>query len=154
MTTIFAPSPSIRPNGITVESGAALHWLSSTRSRRVFLLLVAVWIINVFDLTLTLQADRDGILHEQNPIARALLNYGQIPVSLFKIGLVAAASILLWRCRSHRCTELAALLAVLIYAGVALQWKACYDTYDLTLADGGDITERAVDPGWTEPTEF
>lgn len=144
MTTLFAQSRGIGTDGIAGESSAALHWLFSTRSRRLFLLLVAVWIINAFDLTLTLLADRDGILHERNPIARALLSYGQVPVSLFKIGLVTAASLVLWRCRVHRCSELAAVLAVLIYAGVAFQWKDCYDTYDLTLADGGSVVQEAI----------
>lgn len=148
MTTMLAPSHDVRPDLVAAQPGAALHWMYSTRSRRVFLLLIAVCIINAFDLTMTLQADHDGILHEQNPIARALLAHGEIPVSLFKIGLVAAASMVLWRCRAHRCAELATVLAVLVYAVVAVQWKACYDAYDLTLAAGGDIADVAVTQRW------
>ena len=118
-----------------VPAGArwVLERLRAPRSRRVFLLLIAVWIINGFDLVLTLLAEHDGILHEQNPIARALLDHSALAVALFKVGLVGVATCLLWRCRAYRCTELAAVLAVLVYAVVALQWKACYDNYDIAM---------------------
>lgn len=138
------------PRDVSRIRGALDRFLSA-RSRRVLLLLAAVWIINGFDLVFTLLAERDGILHEQNPIARALLPHGELVVALFKVSLVAGASVLLWRCRAHRCTELAAILAVLVYACVALQWKACYDTFDLTFTGDVEGIENAMAYVWELP---
>lgn len=111
----------------------AWKWITSTRSRRVICLLLCVWIINGFDLVLTVLAQRTGMLHEENPIARAVLAHGEGAIFAFKVLLVVGASTVLLRCRRHRCSELAVLLVALTYSIVAVQWKLCYDMYELTL---------------------
>lgn len=111
----------------------AWEWITSTRSRRVICLLFCVWVINGFDLVLTVLAQRTGMLHEENPIARAVLAHGEGAVFAFKVLLVVGASTVLLRCRRHRCSELAVLFVALAYSVVAVQWKLCYDMYELTL---------------------
>jgi len=127
-----------------------LRWITSTRKRRVLAILAMVWIINGFDLALTVIAQRDGVLYEGNPIARQVLNYGEGAVMLFKLTLVAGASSVLFWFRSHRCAELAALLVALTYCLVAFQWKLCYEMYDLTHArhSAQEVEELASARSW------
>lgn len=105
----------------------------AARGRRVIVLLLGLWIINAFDLALTLLAMRDGVLYEENPVARALLAHGPHALAVFKVLTVAAASSVLLYYRRHRCCEWATALVATAYTLVALQWKLCYEMYDITL---------------------
>jgi hypothetical protein len=105
----------------------------AARGRRVIVLLLGLWIINAFDLALTLLATRDGVLYEENPIARALLAHSPYALAIFKVLTVTAASSVLIYYRRHRCSEWASALVATAYALVALQWKLCYEMYEITL---------------------
>lgn len=111
---------------------AALHTVASLRARRVLLFLAAVWLLNAFDLTMTICAQADGMLHEENPVARAVLRHGTPALTAFKFALVVCPTIVLFNYRRLLCAELASCLAAIVYAGVAFHWKFCYDMYEIT----------------------
>ncbi len=110
---------------------AALARVTSRRARRVMILLAGVWVLNLFDLSLTMRAQADGMLYEGNPLARALLTLGAGPLIAAKLLLVAGATLVLFNFRRLRCAEVAACIALLVYVGVAVQWKLCYEMYEV-----------------------
>ncbi len=108
---------------------AALHWLAQARPRRVICLVVGLWILNTFDLLLTLTASRQRLLHELNPVAAHMLEAGEGYLVLYKFGLIAIASYSLLRFRRERITEYGAVFALVVYGFVAIHWRNCYDFY-------------------------
>jgi len=114
---------------------AVLHWLAQARPRRVICLVVGLWILNAFDLLLTLTASRQQLLHELNPVAAHMLSAGEGYLVLYKFGLIAIASYSLLRFRRERITEIGAVLALVMYGFVAVHWRNCYDFYAQTTLD-------------------
>ncbi len=104
------------------------------RGRRVVMLLFAIVLMNAFDLTFTLEAHRQGVLVESNPLANYLLGCGVSFVTLYKISLVACGSLILLLCRRNRFAEGMVWAIALIYVGVSLQWMYCYDHYEVLIA--------------------
>ncbi len=45
-------------------------WATASRSHRVICVLAGLWLINLFDLMLTVLAHTQGVLDESNPVAR------------------------------------------------------------------------------------
>jgi hypothetical protein len=109
----------------------ALDCVKSARGRRVLYLLIGVWMLNLFDLTLTLRAWADGMMHEENPLARSLLEQDPAALLIFKLLIVAGATAILFNFRRFRCAEIASTVVLVVYTGVALQWKLCYELYDI-----------------------
>lgn len=108
----------------------------SARDRRVCLLVLAIGIMNVFDLLLTIQAQRQGVLVETNPIAQSLLPHGLGALVVFKILLVGFGScVLLWY-RRRLLAECMAWMVVAINVVVSFHWMFCYRFYELTLRHG------------------
>lgn len=116
-------------------------WVAESRSHRVICLLVGIWILNAFDLALTLLANQHGLLHEENPLARELLRHGPLSVGLYKLGMVLLGSYPLLRFRSARITELGALVVLIAYATLAMHWSAVYEIYCLTATSGLTVAE-------------
>ena len=85
------------------------NWFIAARSHRVLCMLAGLWLINLFDLMLTVMAHAQGVL-------------------------VAGASAVLIRYRKRFISEVSAALMLTVYAGVAVRWKLCYDLY--TAASG------------------
>ena len=106
-------------------------WIVEARSHRVLCLLAGLWLINVFDLILTLISYREGLLHEANPVAAVVLARGPGAVCFFKCVLVAIGSFILIRYRRRMLAEFTAASLLIIYAVVAVQWKWCYELYEL-----------------------
>ena len=104
------------------------------RSRRVICLVAGIWLFNAFDLALTIIAHQQGLLQEENPLARELLRHGAVPLILYKTGLVLIGSYPLLKFRAARITELGTLVVLLIYALLAARWSSCYDVYHATFA--------------------
>ena len=109
-----------------------VNWVVQARSHRVLCLLSGLWLINGFDVTLTVLAHRQGMLHESNPIAAQLLPHGALALLVYKIILVTFASTVLIIYRSRLIAEIAATGTLLIYTLVALQWRLCYELYVLS----------------------
>ena len=87
--------------------------------------------LNAFDLILTILAQEQGLLHEENPFGRYMLRFGTASVVLFKVGLVMIGSYPLLRFRTARITELASVFILVAYAMLAVHWSQCYELYAL-----------------------
>ncbi len=118
--------------------GEPVGQASAGRGRRVAIFIVAICMINLFDLALTMQAHADGMLDEQNPIARSILKIGPAALSAFKLAVIAGAGYVLFSFRRHRCTEFASIFVLIAYVAVALRWRLCYALYDFTASGAYD----------------
>jgi hypothetical protein len=103
--------------------------MPAARSRRIWLLLAAVWLMNTFDLGFTLHAHNHGLLVEQNPVALAVLPHGPAALVLFKVALVGFSTAVLAYNRRELLVECAVWAAAAAYVGVSLRWMLCYEVY-------------------------
>ena len=138
-----APLPEIRdrPSGKPLWYHRLVHWVADARSHRVICLVAGIWLINAFDLMLTVLAHQQGLLQEENPIARHLLQKGVPSIVLFKIGLVLIGSYPLLRFRRARITELGTLVILVAYALLAVHWSECYELYSVTATNDIQLAE-------------
>ncbi|MGB2986502.1 MAG: DUF5658 family protein [Phycisphaerae bacterium] len=116
-----------------------IHWVVEARSHRVICLVFGIWLLNAFDLAFTILSHEQGMLHEENPLARHMLQYGAASIILYKIGLVLIGSYPLLRFRRARITELGAYVILAAYAFLAIHWSTCYDLYTVTNPDSIDL---------------
>ncbi len=137
----LAPSASIpslvESSGRHAWYTGLVRWFVEARSHRVLCLVGGIWLLNAFDLILTVLAHQQGVLQEDNPIARYMFGLGIPSVILFKIGLVSIGSYPLLRFRTARITEMGSLVILLAYAYLAVHWSECYELY--TLASVADV---------------
>ena len=141
MSTCRTSQPCAIPELLASRQGTLARtwtWIVAARSHRVLCLLAGLWVINVFDLILTRISYREGLLHEANPVAAVVLARGPGAVCFFKCVLVAIGSFILIRYRRRMLAEFTAASLLIIYAVVAVQWKWCYELYEL--AHTGSIT--------------
>ena len=109
---------------------------ASRRGRRIGLLVTAIWIMNAFDLFMTLHAHGHGLLTETNPIARYLLVQGPLALIVFKILFAGfGGCVLLWT-RHHALAEYMSWLAVAVNLSVVVRWTSCYEFYEVTVNHG------------------
>lgn len=108
---------------------------SDSRASRVLLLIGGIWLLNAFDLILTVTAYQQGLLQEGNPLARYMLQLGIPSIILFKIGLVLIGSYPLLRYRYARITEIGTFVILIAYAMLAMHWSECYELYTLVAGD-------------------
>jgi hypothetical protein len=120
-----------------------LDWAVEARSHRVILLVLGIWLLNAFDLAFTIIANQQGMLHEENPVARHILGYGTPSIVLFKIGLVLTGSYPLLRFRTARVTELGAIVILVAYAFLAMHWSECVELYAITISHGPNVADIA-----------
>ncbi|MEK6799796.1 MAG: DUF5658 family protein [Planctomycetota bacterium] len=136
LRSAIAPSP--------VDQGwyaRCSHWIVDARAHRVILLVLGIWLLNAFDLIFTILSHQQGMLDEENPIARWILRLGIPSVVLFKTGLVMIGSYPLLRFRSARVTELGTLVILLAYAMLAVHWSECVELYSVTISHGGHLAD-------------
>lgn len=117
------------------------NWVAESRAHRVICLVAGIWLLNAFDLILTLLAHSQGVLDEENPVARTLLGMGTPSLVLFKIGLVLIGTYPLLRYRRARITELGTLVILVAYALLAVHWRECYELYSLTVPSSIHMAE-------------
>ena len=86
--------------------------------RVLFWLLVALWLLNVADLTLTSYGIWLGFASESNGVMRYFLHQGTVTAAVFKIGLITAGALVLWRLRRYRSALIAAVLLAGVFAAV------------------------------------
>ena len=122
---------------------SALHWIAEARSHRVICLILGIWLLNGFDLTFTILSHEQGMLHEENPLARHMLQYGTTSIILYKLGLVLIGSYPLLRFRRARITELGAYTILVAYALLAIHWSSCYELYAVTATSDVDLAAIA-----------
>jgi len=147
MAEAISPSLAgvIRSTGPTWHA-RLIHWAADARSHRVICLVLAIWLLNGFDLTFTILAHEQGLLQEQNPVARRFLADGPAAVILFKVGLVLIGSYPLLRFRKARITEMASLIILIAYGLLAVHWSECYRLY--TLTSGGPVHIAEITPSF------
>jgi len=116
-----------------------IDWIVEARSHRVICVVLGIWLLNAFDLTFTILSHEQGLLHEQNPLARHMLQNGTPSIMLYKIGLVLIGTYPLLKFRKARITEMAALLVFLSYATLAVRWSTCYELYCAAFPDNTNI---------------
>jgi len=135
--------------GIPRSSPRWVEWIVEARSHRVILLVMGIWLLNGFDLAFTVIAHQQGLLHEENPLARHMLAYGPLSVILFKSGLVLIGSYPLLRYRTTRIGELGSLTILIAYVLLAIHWAQVVDLYAITVNNAGDTFNFAAyaDPG-------
>jgi hypothetical protein len=110
-----------------LEEPSLLHVLrSNDRERRLLLLLLFVWTVNMFDLGFTLLAHEQRLLVELNPLARGLFAYGSGAVMVYKLSLLVFGSLVLWRFRRHPSAEAAAWVVAGSCVLLALLWHSLY----------------------------
>jgi hypothetical protein len=146
--TMTEPSVDLINNGMSAVRAGLLGRLLGRRSYRVLAALAAVWVLSCFDLTLTIWAQADGVLDEQNPVARFLLAYGPGAVLAFKLATLSVASFVMYHYRAQRFTERALLVVLVAYAVVAIQWRLCYSMYEITHTGGALSAELAQFDTW------
>lgn len=145
---------SIPPTGPLpplTETRGWTRWMASLdqhRSRRVCWLLIGLWIVNIFDLIMTVLAHQHRLLDESNPIAARILPFGPGMLMTYKIALVSIGTIGLYVFRHKFIAEFASGVLLLIYALVAIRWKNCFAIYESTCANLTDLVDRSPPPGW------
>ncbi len=124
-------------------------WFVGARSHRVLCLIAGIWLLNGFDLALTIMAHQQGLLSELNPLARRLLVDGPVWITLYKVGLVLIGTYPLIRFRTSRIAEMGALCVLLVYALLAVHWNTCYELYTLAHTNNVNWAEvQAIDGAW------
>ena len=105
------------------ECGAAAGVIRNTvlslrdRPGKLWVLLAAVNVLNLFDFALTLNALAIGAT-EANPIMRSLLNVSPLWAGIFKVAAVLAATVLIWQFKRYRKALMTAVAMLVLFAGV------------------------------------
>ena len=126
------------------RSARVIEWIVEARSHRVICLVLGIWLLNGFDLAFTVLSHEQGMLHEENPLARHMLAYGTASIVLFKSGLVLIGSYPLLRFRTARITEMGSFVILFAYAFLAVHWSQCYDLYSFTASHNVGMAEIRV----------
>lgn len=120
-----------------------VEWAVEARAHRVILLVLGIWLLNGFDLIFTILSHQNGMLDEENPVARHVLGYGTASIVLFKVGLVMIGSYPLLRFRTARITELGSIVILVAYSVLALHWSECFELYHITISNADAMRELA-----------
>ena len=118
-----------------------VSWIVRARAHRVVCLVLGIWLINAFDLILTILSHEQGVLVEQNPLARHMLELGVLSLILYKTGMVFIGSYPLLKFRTARITEWGTLVILLSYATLAIRWSNCYEAYAVALSANPHMVE-------------
>jgi hypothetical protein len=86
--------------------------------RVLFWVLLELWILNAADLALTSYSLWLGFASESNAIMDFFFRSGPVPAALFKIGIVTAGTLLLWRLRAYRTALVAAVMLTGVFAAL------------------------------------
>jgi hypothetical protein len=116
-------SPQVRP---IRRSSSRDRGRSGSRDRRFFWLLIGVWVVNCFDLELTLLAAQQRMLWELNPVVGQLVPFGPKALTLYKFGLLAVGTALLWRFRWHPAAMKALWVVAIACVVVSVVWYQLY----------------------------
>lgn len=139
--TTLCPSAAADPDPRGPWTTRLIRYAVEARSHRVICLVLGIWLLNGFDLALTIIAHQLGVLQEENPLAMHLLEQGTASVVLFKIGMVLVGSYPLLRFRTARITELAAYLILAAYAMLAVHWSTCYELYAISVTHAINLAD-------------
>jgi hypothetical protein len=111
-------------------------------------MLIGLWLVNAFDLIMTVLAHQHRLLDESNPIAARILPFGPTMLMAYKIALVTIGTVGLYVYRRRFVAEFASATLLFIYVFVSLRWKNCFDIYESTCANLSDWVDPGPPPGW------
>ncbi len=97
------------------------------RGRRLAWLLIAIWIVHLFDLGFTLMAREHQFLVEMNPLAALLVPHGPAAIVLYKVALLLVGTAALWYARRSPLSEPATWVYVSLCVLLAMWWYRVYD---------------------------
>jgi len=132
----LAASPAL---GTTARVRAAFEAL--TRPRRIAIALLAMWVLNLFDLHCTLSEAEQCHFVEMNPIAARLMESPWWVLAAYKCALVAFGTAILVFLRKHSVAELGAWFLLTTYAYVGVRW---YVYFECLYADKHNIMVAAL----------
>lgn len=115
------------------------------RDVRVVVLIVAIFVLGIFDLLLTLGVYRVGLLDELNPVGHAALGRGVATLITFKICLTIMGCLFLLLARTTASGKFAAIGIFIMYAVLAAWWCECVSEFDRLVADGSTYQVVAGD---------
>ena len=100
------------------------------RARRVVLMVLFLWLLNLSDLALTILAHQIGGFHELNPLARGLL---ATPIALvvFKLTALLLTTGIFLYFRHYRFTEIGCWALAAVYTALAVVWLRYYQVFTL-----------------------
>jgi len=124
--TLGAPDASAVRRWLRRLPDAAAPLLIGTRPRRVVLGVIAVCVLNAFDLGFTLIARHHEFFWEVNPLARGMLDSAAALVA-FKATLVAFGAGVIVRYRRHRLAEVGCWCVCALYALLTGVWWSFYE---------------------------
>ena len=101
---------------------------NARRVRRVLLILIWIWMLNIFDLFYTMAALEVGGFQELNPIAR-LYMHSPVTLSFFKLGMLLTASLVFLAFRQRRITEVGCWGLAAVYTVLSFIWFAYYHQF-------------------------
>ncbi len=108
-----------------------LAWVrrSEPRTRRIVILLVAIFTMSVFDLLLTLTYVQGVGMVELNPLARKVMAHGSPTLlTLWKLGIVGGACMVVFLGRRARVAEVGAWIACLVLVALTIHWLRYIDS--------------------------
>lgn len=112
-----------------------------TRPRRIAIALLAMWILNLFDLHCTLSEAEQCHFVEMNPIAAKLMESPWWVLAAYKCALVGFGTAILIFLRKHSVAELGAWFLLTTYAYVGVRW---YVYFECLYADKHNIMVAAM----------
>jgi len=110
------------PRQLVARPGRTIaRLLEDSRSRRIALLLVAVWMVGLSDLSLTLTARNIEQFEESNPVAAAMV-HNSSTLAAFKLALLVASSVIFLALRKYWFTEAACWFVFAVHIVLAFVW--------------------------------
>jgi len=97
----------------------------ASRARRVLLMLIFLWMLNIFDLVFTMLAQKIGHFEELNPLARGLLGSPAMLVA-FKLTMLSFATCVFFILRRRVLTEVACWCVTALYVALSVVWLRYY----------------------------
>ncbi len=107
---------------------------AANRSFRTTLLLVAIAVLNSFDLAFTQTQVARGYFVEANVLAASAARQPG-GMAVYKLGLFGLGAVILYRCRRHWESEAGAWLLLACYAGLMVWWVAYLEAVEVCLGD-------------------
>jgi hypothetical protein len=120
-----ARRPTGLPRKLAVLVRAMRRDALACRARRVVILILGLWMINIGDLLLTICARDIGGFHEANPLAAPLIACTPALVA-FKLSLLSASSLIMLVYRRHVLTEIGCWVLLTAYTGLCFIWMQYY----------------------------
>jgi hypothetical protein len=96
-----------------------------TRGRRVLLLVLVIWVFNVFDLNFTLLAHRIGGFEEANPLAAAFLPSEEALV-IYKFAMILPPTLIFLFFRRRLLTEIGCWTLCAAHVALSFMWVVYY----------------------------